>query len=263
MQINPFIPQRVKILDVKPQTADTKLFKLDFQIEHDPGQFVQIGKFGIGEAPISICSNSDNYLELCIRNVGNVTNYLSSLKKGDYVEVRGPYGNGYHTDGFLGKNIIILGGGTGVAPLRGVIKYVEKTRNNYPRVDIFLGFRTPADILFKDEISGWKNFSNFYITVDKADANWKGNTGFVMPLMEKAKINKSNTIAITCGPPIMIKFIIEKLKEMGFDDSQIYVSHERMMQCGVGKCGHCAVGGKLVCRHGPVFNYSEAKYLED
>ncbi|MBW3012427.1 FAD/NAD(P)-binding protein [Candidatus Woesearchaeota archaeon] len=260
---NPYKLDMVKVLEVRTLTQDTKLFKLDYKIKHQPGQFLQVGMLGKGECPISICSNSSKYVELCIRNVGNVTNFLTRMKKGDKIGVRGPYGKGFPVDEFEGKDIIIVGGGTGVAPVRGVIKYVEDHRNKFPRVDIFLGFRTPNDMLFKNEIMQWKKFSNLYFTVDKAAKNWKGNVGFIMPLLEKAKINKTNSIAIAVGPPIMIKFIIEKLKNMGFSDGQIYVSLERMMQCGIGKCGHCAVGGKLVCKCGPVFSYKDAKELVD
>jgi anaerobic sulfite reductase subunit B len=263
MQINPFQTKNVKILDVKVQTADTKLFKLDYKIKHGPGQFAMVGKLGKGSCPISICSSSSKYVELCIRNVGNVTNFISQLKTGDKLEIRGPYGHGYPVDDFIGKNIVVIGGGTGTAPMRGVILYLEKHRNKFSRIDMFLGFRSPDEILFKSDIKRWEKLFNLYLTVDKADKKWKGNKGFIMPLLEKAKINKTNTIVVTCGPPIMIKFIIDKLKKMGFGDRQIYVSFERLMHCGVGKCGHCAVGGKLVCKHGPVFNYADAKDLVD
>ena len=261
--MNPYIPKKAKILDIRKQTVDTNLYKINYKIKHEPGQFVQIGLLGIGECPISICSDSEKYIDLCIRNVGNVTKFIYGLKKGDNVFVRGPYGNGYPMQMFKHKDILVVGGGTGVAPLRSVIEYIENKRKSFGDVYIFLGFRSPDDILFKEDIKRWSKKFHLVLTVDKAPKTWKGNIGYLMPLLEKEKFNIQHSVVLTCGPPIMIKFVLQSLKKMDFSDDQIYVSYERLMHCGIGKCGHCAISGYLVCKHGPVFNYSVAKNFED
>jgi anaerobic sulfite reductase subunit B len=258
-----YVPQQVKIDKIITETADTKRFRLAWSVPHQPGQFVQMSLFGIGEAPISVCSSSSDSVELCVRNVGNVTNALFSMKEGGKVGVRGPYGNGYPMHEFRGKNILVIAGGTGVAPVRGVLKYLEDHQKEYGNVDIFVGFRSPADILFKKDIEHWKDLFSFNITVDKPDEGWKGSVGVITSLLSQAQLKRLNSVVLTCGPPIMIKFVIQDLLEMGFDEQQIWVSLERMMKCGVGKCGHCMVQDKYVCRDGPVFNYLEAKNLED
>lgn len=261
--MNHYIPKLAAIQDITKETSDTSTYRIKYPIKHDPGQFVEVSVLGIGECPISICSFSKSNIELCIRNVGNVTNTISKLKKGDKVYVRGPYGHGYPMQLFRKKNIVIIGGGTGVAPLRGVIKFIERNRKMFGKIDLFLGFRNPEDILFKNDIKEWKKKFNLQLTVDKADKAWKGNIGVVTTLLEAAKLSSENTIVITCGPPIMIKFVLQTLKKLGFADSQIYMSLERLMKCGIGKCGRCQIAGKRVCRHGPVFCYEEAKFLKD
>jgi anaerobic sulfite reductase subunit B len=147
--------------------------------------------------------------------------------------------------------------------MRGVIKYLEGHVKNVGSIDIFMGFRSPADILFKRDVDKWKELFNFHITVDKPDEGWKGSTGVITTLLNQAQLKRLNSAVLTCGPPIMIKFVIQELLEMGFDEQQIWVSLERMMKCGIGKCGHCMIQDKYVCRDGPVFNYLDAKTLED
>ncbi len=261
--MNPYIPKQYNVMDVKKETSDTSTFRVNFKSRYMPGQFVMTSLLGIGECPISIASFSNKHVDLCIRNVGNVTNAIHKLKKNSKIFIRGPLGNGYPMEKFLEKNIILIGGGTGVAPLRGVVEYILAKRKKFKNADIFLGYRSPDDILFKRDFKEWKKKFNFYITVDKGDKKWKGNIGVVTKLLEKHKPNNKNSIVVICGPPIMIKFIVQTLKKFGFKDEQIYISLERLMKCGIGKCGHCLIKGKYVCKDGPVFNYKTAKLLED
>jgi len=260
---NPYLPELVKIEKIIKETEDTKTFRIKYAMEHKPGQFVQLSLFGIGEAPFVICSDEKNYIEFCVRNVGNVTNALNNLKLKDKIGIRGPYGNGYPISRLIKKNIIIIAGGTGLASLRGLVQHIEHNKDNFGDVHIFLGFRTPSDILFRKDIEEWKKKFNLELTIDKAEGSWKGNTGLITELIEKAKINKENTIVIICGPPIMIKFVIQLLQKIGFTDDQIYISLERLMKCGIRKCGRCMVKGKYICEDGPVFRYDQAKLLED
>ena len=260
---NPYLPELVKIEKITKETEDTKTIRLRYAMEHKPGQFMQISLFGIGEAPFVICSSEKNHIEFCIRNVGNVTNALLKLKLKDKIGIRGPYGNGYPIEKLFKKNIIIIAGGTGLASPRALIQHIEHNKDKFGDVQIFLGFRTPDDILFRKDTEEWKKRFSLELTVDKAENSWKGNVGLITELIEKAKINKENTIVIICGPPTMIKFVVQLLQRIGFTDDQIYISLERLMKCGIGKCGRCMVKGKYVCKDGPVFRYDEAKLLED
>lgn len=262
--INPLAPINMQIEKITQETIDTKTFRLKTPSEYMPGQFFMCSLFGIGESAISIASYDDKYVDLCIRNVGSVTNKIHHLKKGDHLGIRGPYGNGYPMKEFKGKDILIVGGGTGVAPLKGVIDYIKKERDSFGNIDIFLGFRTPDDILFKYEIDDWKKRFNLMLTVDKADKSWRGNLGVVTNLLDKSEFNKDNLVVLTCGPPMMIKFVIELLQQKkGIQDYQIWVSLERNMKCGCAKCGHCMIQDKYVCKDGPVFNYKVARDLMD
>lgn len=261
--MNPYVPKQYNVLDVKKEISDTSTFRINCKLKHMPGQFVMVSLLGIGECPISIASYSNKHMDLCIRNVGNVTNSIHKLKKGNKVFVRGPLGNGYPMEKFYNKNIILIGGGTGVAPLIGVAQYIINKRNKFNNLDMFLGFRSPEDILFKRNFKSWQKEFNFYITVDKADRKWKKNVGVITKLLEKIRPSNKNSIVIICGPPMMIKFTVQTLKKFGFKDGQIYMSLERLMKCGLGKCGHCLIKGKYVCKDGPVFNYKDAKLLDD
>ena len=260
---NPYLPEKVKILDVVQETADTFSFTIDKVFNHLPGQFVMAGLLGFGEAPFGICSYSKKFTQLCIRNVGTVTKAITSLKKGDYLFVRGPYGHGFPMLDLKGKDLMIVGGGTGVAPLRGIVQYAQAHRSMFGNVSLYLGFRTVDDLLFKNDLKQWEKQFDFNLTLDNPPKKWKYAKGVVTPLVEKAKINKENTVGITVGPPIMMKFVIQSFKKLGMKDDQIFLSYERFMQCGIGKCGHCRVHDVYVCKHGPVLNYNVAKSLKE
>lgn len=260
---NPYIPINSKVEKVFRETKDTKTLRVSYPSNHAPGQFVQVSVLGKGEAPISICSHSPDHLELCVRDVGEVTHALQDVKEKDVIGIRGPYGSGYPMDEFAGKKLLIVGGGSGVAPLRGIIKYIEQNAGNYEDVTIMLGFRNPDELLFRRDLDKWDDMFNLKLTCDKKLPGWKGNVGLITELLEKSKPSPENTVAFLCGPPIMIKFVLKSLKNLGFEDRQIWLSLERRMKCGVGKCGHCTISSKYVCKDGPVFNYTEAKKLTD
>lgn len=256
---NEYIPFPVKILKKKVETADTFTLRLDWQVKHDPGQFIQISIPGIGEAPISISSYSTKYLEITIRKVGNVTNSLFVLKKGDEVLVRGPYGKGYPMKELKGNDIIFIGGGCGVAPLKGAIEYVEKNRNDFEKVYLFIGYRSPGDILFEDKHKTWENSFDLNLSVDSVPTKscYSGNVGFITQTVEKYNLDNKNKVVFMCGPPIMMEKTIEILKNKGYNDDQIFISAERLMYCAFGLCCHCMIHGKLTCIDGPVFRYDE------
>jgi sulfite reductase subunit B len=271
---NPFIPKLARIEDIKQETSTVKTFKIkildgSFQksFKFMPGQFVQVSVFGVGEAPISLCSSAFNkkFMEISVRNVGNVTNALCRLQKEDVIGIRGPYGNGYPMQELINNDIIMVAGGIGFPPIKSVIEYILDKRNDFRKLWLLYGSKNPDDIVFKEELERWKNEKDFEIllTVDNTMPGWNGNVGVVTKLFDKINILNKNSVGFICGPPVMMKFVTQKFQQLGFNDSQIYLSMERMMQCGFGKCGHCNIGKKYVCIDGPVFRYDELKGLTE
>jgi anaerobic sulfite reductase subunit B len=256
---NPYLPRPVKITIYRKESPDCFLLRVDFKGKYEPGQFFQVSLPGIGEAPISVASYSEDFLDLNIREVGNVTKAMSKLKKGDTILVRGPYGKGYPMEKLYSKNLLVIGGGSGVAPLKGILSYIEKHRQNFGEVALYFGFRTPEDILFKDDIKQWKRKYLLNMSVDKNPEKTKVycDVCFITNLIEKAKLSPENRAVFICGPPVMMKLTIDILKAKGFTDEQIYISTERLMQCALGICGHCMIHGKYTCIDGPVFRYDE------
>lgn len=268
-----YIPRAAIIENVKELTYDTKLYRLKFknykcdsssENDYKPGQFVQVSALGAGEAPISICSSptEKGYFELCIRNVGLVTGSLHNLKKGDELGIRGPYGNSFPIEELNGQGLVFIGGGIGLAPLRSVIKFVLDNRDDYGEVIILYGARTKEDIVFADELDEWSRREKVkvFTTIDKAQEGWTGHVGVVTTLIDKIK-NVSGYKAFVCGPAIMIHFTIKELLDAGWAEEDIITTLERHMKCGVGKCGHCYIGGKYVCADGPVFTYAQINLL--
>ena len=246
----------VAIIKKEDYDDNTFLLRLKHKIKNNPGEFLMIGLMGIGEAPISICSYSDKYVDLLIRNVGSVTNKLSKLKVKDKVQIRGPLGVGYPMHHMGQSNILLISGGTGTAPMKSVVEYIQKNKEKYNGVDIYLGFRNPECILFNDDIEKWKKQFKVHMVLDQP-GSFKCDQGFVTDLLDKEKPSPKKSYALICGPPVMMSSAIRKLKEFGFQDNQIYVSLERHMKCGLGKCGHCMIKGHCVCVDGPVFRYDE------
>lgn len=267
-----YFPDIAVIDDIRNETGDVKTLtmrfkKLDIQqnLTYRSGQFFEISIFGIGEMPISITSTPSRkgFFELSVKNVGLVSGVLHSMTPRAEVGVRGPFGNGFPYEEVFGKNLLFIGGGIGLAPLRSLINNVLDNRDNFGKVIILYGARTPGDLVFKDELKRWGDQPDvtMLVTVDRGDEKWTGNVGVVTTLFPKAGIESENTVAFVCGPPVMIPFVIKDLLELGFTDDMIISTLERHMKCGVGKCGHCCIGHKYVCVDGPVFSYREMKAM--
>jgi len=265
-----YVPELGRLESVRRLTEREALFTFTLLrpkgLGHTPGQFIHIHAFGIGESPISISSPPDQTesFELCIRRAGSVTGALHLLRPGDKVGIRGPFGKGYDVEALKGHDLLFVAGGLGLAPLRSLIKHVldKKQRAEFGRIAILVGAKQPTELLFTDELDGWEARRDVHceVTVDVPDALWRGNVGVITTLLPKLKrMDARNTVAAICGPPVMYKFVTFGLLEMGFPESHIYLSLERNMKCGVGKCGHCQVNSVYVCREGPVFNYRRLK----
>jgi len=252
---------RAKVAEVWTETGDTKTLKLAHAMKREPGQFVMTGLPGFGEAPFAASNHGDNSVELCVRKVGSLTDKLHELEAGDGVWIRGPYGEGYPMTDC--EHLIIVGGGTGVASVRSAVEYAMEHAGDYESVRVFLGFRDPREILFERLMPQWRRNLELSVIVDKPGVAWAGDVGVVTKLLEEESFETKNARALVCGPEIMMKYVNAELKDKGFKENQIYVSMERLMQCGIKKCGRCMVGGKYVCRDGPVFRLDEAKHLKD
>jgi len=267
-----YTPVMARLLQVEQMTELEKLFTFELPEGHslgnEPGQFVEVSLLGIGEAPISISSSpsrSNGSFELCVRQVGDVTNALHRLEPGDVVGVRGPFGHPFPLDKMKGKDVLFAAGGLGLAPLRSLINQVLDERGFFERVIILYGTRQPSEILFKEDIVEWaaRDDVEFHMTVDHGDEDWQGNVGVITTLFPKITIDPRNTVAATCGPPIMYRFVLMEMLGKGIPETQIYLSLERRMKCGVGKCGHCQIGPYYCCQDGPVFCYADIKGLEE
>lgn len=262
---NPYQPTATKVVENYRETPENFTLTLSARFKHEPGQFVQVYLPRIGECPISICSTTGQPLTLHVRQVGNMTTALAKLKKGDEVFVRGPYGRGYPMDQMRGKDLIIVGGGCGVAPLKSVIGFVEENHKEFGKLDIYLGFRNPGDVLFTRDQRGWKKRHRLNVSVDQAPPGvcYEGHVGFVTEMLQEADLPKRNTAALLCGPPKMLGSCVEILRQKGFRDTQIYVSAERLMYCGVGRCCHCMIKDLFTCKDGPVFRYDELSGIKN
>jgi len=265
-------PVMARLLKVEQMTEMEKLFTLELpggrSLGNEPGQFVEVSLFGIGEAPISISSSpsrSNGTFELCVRSVGDVTRTMHGMEPGTVLGVRGPFGHGFPVEKMKGKDILFAAGGLGLAPLRSLINEVLDQRGFFGRVIILYGTKQPSEILFGDELLQWaaREDVEFHMTVDRADGDWTGNVGVITTLFPQITINPRNTVAATCGPPIMYRFVLMELLGKGIPESQIYLSLERRMKCGVGKCGHCQINDLYCCQDGPVFRYADIKGLEE
>lgn len=267
-----YLPTMARLIKVEPMTQLEKLFTLELpnggSLGNEPGQFVEVSLFGIGEAPISISSSpsrSNGTFELCVRKVGDLTDALHQLEPGAFLGIRGPFGQPFPIGKMKGKDILFAAGGLGLAPLRSLINEVLDQRGSFGRVIILYGTKHPSEILFKDELDEWagRNDVEFHMTVDRGDETWKGHVGVITTLFPRITVNPRNTVAATCGPPIMYRFVLMELLGKGIPETQIYLSLERRMKCGVGKCGHCQINDLYCCQDGPVFRYADIKGLEE
>ncbi len=270
-----YVPEKVKIARVERFTETERFFRLELlsgkSLGHDPGQFVQVSILGIGEAPISISSppSPGNTFEICVRAVGDVTNKLHTLNEGDTIFIRGPFGHGFDADimrRMEGKHLLFIGGGIGYVPLRSLINNVIKEPGKYAKISILFGCKRPAERLYVNELAelaAMKGKVEFLETVDRAADGWNGNVGVITTLIPKVDLDPQRTIAVIVGPPIMYKFVLISLMDKRLPKENIYMSLERRMKCGVGKCGHCKMEGIYVCQEGPVFNYADVQNNEE
>jgi NAD(P)H-flavin reductase len=267
--LKPFLSQLIEVQDVGPEIKFFRLEMMDGGKEafksFQPGQFAFVSAFGVGEAPFGIANipTRENTIDFVIQRHGAVTTELHEMDSGDIIGVRGPLGNWFPMENFTGSDLVVLGGGIGGAPLRPVIQYVLENRGNYGHLTILWAARNPSLLLFKDEYAQWKNTPNteLHLTVDEADQDWDGETGLITDLLMKISPKPKNSIAITCGPPVMIYYVEKSLQKLGFAPQQHYVTLEARMHCGIGKCGRCNLGDKLVCLDGPVFSMAEIGHM--
>jgi NAD(P)H-flavin reductase len=261
----PYIGRLLEVIDL---ATEIKLFSVALEnggseafAGYRPGQFAFLSAFGMGEAPFGLASIpcGDGRLEFAVQRLGSVTTGLHELGPGDPVGVRGPLGNYFPMDQFKGKNLIVMGGGIGGAPLRPVIQSVLEARADYGHFTILWAARHPSLLVFTDEYDEWRAApdTQLHLTVDQPDQRWDHNVGLITELLEKVAPSPEQAVAITCGPPVMIYYVDKVLRKLGFDPAQCYVTLEARMHCGIGKCGRCNLGEKLVCVDGPVFTMAE------
>ncbi len=273
---NPFIPEPARIVRTYHLTEDVKFFQVRIakmekalSFNYKPGQFAMISVLGAGEAPFSISSTPSRpgLLEFCIRKAGVVTNAIFRLKENDFIGVRGPYGNGFPVEKMINKDVLIVMGGLGAAPLRSVLLYCLDNRDLFGRVILLHGAKRPAEMIFREEFFSLRERDDLecFLTVDGDDTGeWKGKIGVVTTLFPHLKeIEPSNTYAIVCGPPVMYKFVLKELVNLDIPKNQILMTLERRMKCGVGKCGHCAIDYIYTCLDGPVFTYWDVIHMRE
>ena len=269
---NPYVPYLAKIESTLDLTYDVRLFRVRFtdpEVEeafvYKPGQFAVVSAFGVGESPFDICSlhQADAPLEFAIRRVGTVTSGLHSLEVGDVVGIRGPFGNWFPMEECRGKDILVIGGGIGMAPMRSVVNWVVDHRSDYGALRVLNGARSPQDLVFTNEFDLWRSSPNseLVLTVDRGDAEWKDRVALIPAVVTELNYSPDNSVAFVCGPPIMIKFTVKALKELGFQGEQIVTTLESKMKCGIGKCGRCNIGQSYVCLDGPVYTFAQASRL--
>ena len=274
---NPYLPQRAKIESIRAETTGEraiKTFKLVLvdktaqeNFVHKSGQCAMVGILGVGESMISISSSptQKGYLEFSIMKMGKVTSAIHKTEAGEFLTIRGPYGNHFPLEEWKNKNIVTIGGGIGQAPLRSVINYILDRRKDYRDIDIIYGARSTTDLCYKEELFDLEKRTDIrvHLSIDVEEEGWDKFVGFVPNNLLRIKPSPKDSIAITCGPPVMIKFVIKNLLDLGFSAHQIYTTLENRMKCGIGKCGRCNVGSFYVCKDGPVFSYETLKQLPE
>jgi NAD(P)H-flavin reductase len=264
-----YLPVRTNLEGVIPETPNIKTFVLrpEEDVEFQTGQFIELSVPGMGEAPFTPSSSplEKGKMDVTIMEAGRVTKKLHSLSAGATLGLRGPYGKGYPLAEFADKDILILGGGVGLAPLRSLLFALFADQARFPRIILCYGARTPSDLVYKEALKEWatKGGVEVHVTVDNADNGWTGNVGVVTTLLDKISVDPARTPAVVCGPPVMMKFGTFRLIEMGFRPENLYLSMEKNMSCGLGKCGHCRLGPHYVCKDGPVFTYDKILNLRE
>ena len=267
---NVYLPHIAVIEKIIEETPGVRTFhfnlkdqKLQRDFSFQSGQFAQYSVLGVGEAPFCISSSPTrrDHLEFAAQKVGKVTNALHRLGVGAEIGFRGPYGNSFPLDSLKGKNLVFVGGGIGLAPLRSLIWNIIDNRNKYKKIDIVYGARTPGDLCFSYDLEAWEKDKtvNMVTTIDREAEGWTGKVGMVPNVLGEVAPSAKDAVAIVCGPPIMIRFTFPVLEKLGFKPAQMLTTLEKRMKCGIGKCGRCNIGDVYVCRDGPVFSYEQIK----
>ena len=265
--IDPMLPRMRRILRRRRETHDTYTVELDAHGEPPfaPGQFNMLALPGVGEVPISISGDAlvDGALVHTTRAVGAVTTAMSALRSGDVLGVRGPFGTAWPVGEAEGSDVVVLAGGIGLAPLRPALLWVLRNRERYGRVSLLYGARTPDDLLYVRELERWRRRLDVevLVSVDSAARGWRGNVGVVTTLVPRAPFDPAHTVAMVCGPEVMMRFAAAALVDAGVAPAQVWISLERSMKCGIGLCGHCQLGPVLVCRDGPVVRFADVARL--
>ena len=263
----PMLPRPFRVAAKERETADTVTLRFEAAdgggpLSFEPGQFTMVYAFGVGEVPISISGDPDDPSTLIhtVRAVGSVTNAICALEPGDIAGIRGPYGTGWPTA--TNKDLLIVAGGIGLAPVRPMILRALAHRRDYRSVGLAYGSRSPADLLYRDELDTWSAADDMsvYVPVDRGEPGWRGEVGVVTPLVRRLRCNAKQAVAVVCGPEVMMRVVARTLQDRGMAPENIYVSIERNMKCGIGLCGHCQFGSDFTCKEGPVFPYADVAY---
>ena len=266
-----YLPEMAEITAVRKLTEMETLYTIRLpggrDLGHKPGQFVEVSLFGVGEAPISVSSSPTHKgeFEMGIRRVGMLTEVLAGYGPGRKVGIRGPFGNGIDVEKFKGKDVLIVAGGIGLVPMRSMINYVRDNRDQFGRLIICYGSRSDTELLFTDELAAWERDPKieYHVTVDRGSESWQGRTGVITTLLPGLDLDLPNTVCCICGPPVMYRFVVLTLRGKGLPDANIYMSLERRMKCGVGKCGHCQIDSTYVCQDGPVYHLPHVAKLRE
>jgi NAD(P)H-flavin reductase len=263
---DPTLPSAFRVRRVRKETVDTFTVEIeavngDQAFRFAPGQFNMLYAFGVGEIAISICGDPESKsLMHTTRVVGAVTKALGKLKAGDTLGVRGPFGSNWPIEQVAGHDVVVVAGGIGLAPLRGALHFLLRSRRETRKVVLLYGVRTPQDILYRRDLERWKNSGlQTYITVDRATSSWLGHVGVVTSLIPRAPFDPVNAVALVCGPEVMMRYTVLELQKRGVSEERIFLSMERNMKCAIGLCGHCQFGPEFICKDGPVFRYDRIK----
>ena len=261
---NEYIPFLSEIKEVIKHTEIEYTFRMHFEGDVKPGQFFEVSLPKYGEAPISVSGIGENTVDLTIRKVGKVTNEIFEKYVGDKLFLRGPYGNGFDLENYKGHEVVVVAGGTGLSPVRGIVQHFGNHPEDAKGFTLIAGFKSPEDILFKDDLKAWENNMNMIVSVDNASEGYEGPTGLVTKYIPDLEIKDlSDVQVVVVGPPIMMKFTVQEFLKRGIKEENIWISQERKMCCGIGKCGHCKIDDTYICLDGPVFNYTKGKLLRD
>jgi len=264
---NPYLPNVVRLEEVTEEVSGPraiKNFKVKKTFDFKPGQCTMIAVFGYGEGMFAISSSPlKELMEFGVLKMGVLTEALHKLSVGDQIGIRGPYGNNFPVDEWKGKNMVFVGGGIGITPLRACYSYILDHRGEYGGIDLIYGARSSNDLAYKKELFDIEKRDdvNIHLSIDRPEEGWEGFVGFVPDNLTRIAPKPDNAIALTCGPPIMIKFVVQNLEKLGFKPEQIYTTMERRMKCGIGKCGRCNIGDVYVCKDGPVFSLAQLQEL--